>query len=364
MMIGVDASRAAMQGGVGVGRYSRELIAALIAASDHRYTLYANGVERPAWADAPGVTWRSLPWPLLWTHLRLSWELACHAPDALLIPAHVVPAVHPRATVVTIHDLGYLFFPQCHPPLQRLHLRLSTAWSARAAARILADSACTREDLVRHLGVPQSKIDVAYPGVSQRFGPQPAAAIEALRRRYHLPARYLLYLGTLQPRKNLVRLIQAHALVPEAPVLVLAGAAGWRSAATRAAIQAAGDRVRWLGYVPDSDLPALLSGAQALALVSLYEGFGIPVLEAMACGIPVIASSTSSLPEIVGDASILVDPLLVDSIADGIRRLCEDMDMARHLAERGLLQAARFTWEGCARVALDGIERAHADAQS
>jgi len=364
MRIGVDASRAVMARRAGVGRYSREVVAALVSGSDHEFRLYANGAGQPAWARRENVAWCNLRLPRLWTHVRLSSEMARHPPDALFVPAHVVPVVHPAATVVTIHDLGYLSYPECHPPRQRLYLRLSTIWNARAAAMILADSQWTRNDLIERLRVPSEKIAVAYPGVSAEFEPQPAQRIEAVSGRYHLPERYLLYVGTVQPRKNLARLVDAHALVREAPPLVLAGAPGWLSGQLISKIKAAGARVHLLGYVDDSDLPALISGADALVLPSLYEGFGIPVLEAMACGTPVMASCTSSLPEVVGDAGILVDPLSVEAIASGIKQMCADPALARELAQKGRQRARRFTWAACARVALQAIGRAYANTRT
>ncbi len=359
MLIGLDASRAAPEA-AGVGRYSRELLAAIVAGSDHRFVLYANGLVRPEWAKRPNCAWRDLPFPRLWTHVRLSGEMLLHPPEALFVPAHVIPPRHPRATVVTIHDLGYLRFPDCHPPRQRLYLRLATLWNARSARRILVDSEATGRDLQTMLGVPAKCISVAYPGVPPGFIPQALCEIRRVRQEHHLPERYLLFVGTLQPRKNLVRLMSAHAAVREAPPLVLAGGVGWMSDQIVQRADTSGGRVLRLGFVPDADLPGLISGAEALLLPSLYEGFGIPALEAMACGTPVIASTTSSLPEVVAEAGLLVDPLSEEQIAAAIREVITNDDLAQDLARRGLERSCRFTWESCAAVALRAIEEAYA----
>ncbi|MHB0875454.1 MAG: glycosyltransferase family 4 protein [Anaerolineae bacterium] len=360
MLIGVDASRAVARRAAGVGHYSRFLISAMSRQGrGHSLRLYANGHPAPDWLPT-GAEWRDMPWPRLWTHLRLSAEMARHAPDALFVPAHVVPPVHPTATVVTIHDLGYLYYPECHGAWQRLYLRLSTAWSAAAAAVILADSEATRCDIVRELRLPAEKVVVAYPGVTEPFRPRPAVEVEALRLRLGLPPRYLLFLGTIQPRKNLRRLMEAHGQLSDAPPLVVAGGAGWLSEPLLRQAEEAGERVRLAGYVDDEDLPALLTGATAFLLPSLYEGFGMPVLEAMACGTPVLVSRNSSLPEIAGDCGVLVDPYSVESIADGIRGLYQDRERALAMALRARERARQFTWERCADTALAALERAHA----
>lgn len=355
MLYGVDASRCDPTL-AGVGRYSTELVRHLIGYRDRSFRLYANGVERPTWAAGGNVDWHSIPFPRVWTHLRLSAEMAGRPPDLLFVPGHVLPLLRPRRTLVTIHDLGYLRFPDCHPPRQRLYLRLSTAWNARAASAILVDSRATQTDLTAAHDVPTTRSTVVYPGVPATFRPQPAAVVEAARSRLGLPERYLLFLGTLQPRKNLLRLLKAHAAVPEAPDLIMVGRPGWLSQPILEYAETLADRVRLLGPLPDEDLPPVISGATALMLPSLYEGFGIPALEAMSCGTPVLASTTSSLPEVVGEAGILVDPLSTDAIAAAMRRLCADPDLREELGRRGRERARHFTWAAAARKTLSVME--------
>lgn len=358
MHIGIDASRLATTARTGTERYSYEIIGAL-ARLDRRnpYTLYCNGLPAALPPLGTNVTVRSLPFPRLWTHLRLGWEMQRHPPDVLFIPAHVVPSIHPPRTVVTIHDLGYLAFPEAHTRARRLDLHLSTLWSTRTAHHIIAVSQATRNDLIRRYLVPPTKISVIHHGLSAHFHPPTShTEHETVAARYGIHGPYLLSVGTVQPRKNLVRLIDAYAQVVrdnagDTPHLVLAGKRGWltESIERRATEHGIAERVHFTGYVDDADLPALLGGAVAFVFPSLYEGFGFPVLEAMACGTPVLTSTTSSLPEVAGDAALLVDPHNTHAIAGGLVQLITDAALRTTLRERGLARAARFTWERCAQ---------------
>ena len=285
-------------------------------------------------------------------------------PDVLFVPAHVLPLLHPHRSVVTVHDLGYLRYPDAHTAGARHYLDWSTRWNAHQATAVLADSEATRADLVRFYGAVIEKIHVVYlgrdAGLKQVSDPLCLANVRA---RYGLARRYLLYVGTLQPRKNLERIVHAFERICDRPELaelqlVLAGKQGWLyetlySQVVRAGLQG---RVIFPGYVADEDLGALLSGATAFVFPSLYEGFGIPVLEAGGCGVPVITSNTSSLPEVAGDAALLVDPLDVDAIADAMYRLVTDEALRAELARRGFENVKRFSWDKCARETLAVLE--------
>jgi glycosyltransferase involved in cell wall biosynthesis len=362
MLIGIDASRITTARRTGTENYALNVVRELVAVGQaHQFRLYFNQAPPPGLApDRARV--RAMPFPRLWTHVRLSWEMATHPPDLLFVPAHVLPLIHPRRSVVTVHDLGYLYYPQAHTRFQNAYLRWSTRYNARTAARVLADSRATRADLVRHCQIPADKIAVVYPGRDESLAPvTDLAALAAVRRRYGLGDRYLLYVGTLQPRKNLVRLVQAFATL-QAPdlQLVITGKKGWLADEILAEVQrlglAAQRRAVLTGYVADVDLPALLSGALAFVLPSLYEGFGFPVVEAMACGTPVVCSNVSSLPEVAGDAALLVDPLDTGALAAAMGRIATDEGLRRDLAERGLRQAQRFSWRKCALEALQALE--------
>jgi glycosyltransferase involved in cell wall biosynthesis len=282
----------------------------------------------------------------------------------------VLPLLHPHRSVVTVHDLGFLYHPEAHTLSQNLYLRWSTRHNARAATRILADSEATRRDLVHHYSIPDSKIAVVYPGRDETLAPVAEPALRsAVRARYGLADPYLLYVGTLHPRKNLVRLVQAFGSLlrslrdgPRTPMaglqLVLAGQRGWLYDDILAQVRKLdlSDHVVLTGYIPDADLPALLSGALAFVFPSLYEGFGLPLLEAMACGTPVICSNASSLPEVAGDAALLVDPRDTEALADALARLVVDEGLRRELVERGFRQMQRFSWRRCAEETLRVLE--------
>jgi glycosyltransferase involved in cell wall biosynthesis len=357
MHIGIDASRATVARRTGTEHYARRLIEALLAQDGHRYTLYFR--DAPPAGAFTGAEQRVIPFPRLWTHLRLSYELLTRPrPDVLFVPAHVLPLAHPLPSVVTVHDLGYRHFPEAHPARQRLYLDWSTRFSARAATRVLADSHATQRDLERFYGVPAEKVSVVYPGLDEGLQRVDSAAVRA---RYGLPPDYLLHVGTLQPRKNLARLIEAAGrLRGQWPglQLVLAGQAGWQAGPLLAQARAHADFVRLLDYVPETDLAALLSGARVFVFPSLYEGFGFPVLEAMACGTPVVCANTSSLPELAGEAALLVDPLDTEALAAAISRVLAEPALAQNLVVRGHEQSQKFSWADAARQTVRVLEEA------
>jgi glycosyltransferase involved in cell wall biosynthesis len=274
-----------------------------------------------------------------------------------------VPA---RRSVVTIHDLGFLHHPEAHTRIQRLYYRFFTRLSARRAAHIIAISHATSRDLQHFYGTPQDKISVIYHGVHPRFKPvTDRATLDSTLERYHIRDPYLLFVSTVQPRKNVARLLEAFATARKAldraaaPTLVLVGKRGWLTERIeqRAAELDLAQSVRFIGYVPDSDLPTLLSGALAYLNPSLYEGFGMGILEAQACGTPVLAANVSSLPEVVGDAGMLVDPYDVSALAEGLIRLITDGNLRTQLREQGLRHVAGWTWERTARATLSVLEQ-------
>lgn len=370
MQIGFDASRLAVDARTGTEQYSWELLAAL-GQIDRRnqYTLYCN--QPPAMLPPlpPSFVLRPIPLRRAWSHGRLSLEMLRHPPDVLFVPAHALPLIPAPRSVVTIHDLGFLYYPEAHTRIQRIYYRLFTRLSARRATRIIAISEATKRDLQHFYRTPASKISVIYHGVHPRFAPlADRALLDAALHRYRISAPYLLFISTIQPRKNVARLIEAFArartrLGPRCDLrLVLAGKPGWLTAQIerRAAELGIAEAVQFVGYVADADLPALLSGALGYVVPSLYEGFGMTVLEAQACGTPVLASNTSSLPEVVGDAGLLVDPHDVAAIAEGIERLATDAALREQLRERGLRHVAGWTWQRTARETLTVLEHAAA----
>jgi glycosyltransferase involved in cell wall biosynthesis len=295
------------------------------------------------------------------------------SPDILFVPAHVLPLYHPRKSVVTVHDLGYLHHPETHTGGQNRYLNWSTPFSARAATRVITVSAATKSDLIHHYHIEPDKIKVVYHGFErEHFRPvHDIDELQRVREKYGIASNpYLFYVGTIQPRKNLGRLIEAFANMVRDPnfeypareqlQLVLGGKAGWLSEQVVEQVKQAGlgRQLNLAGYVADNDLPALMSGAEGLVLPSLYEGFGLPVLEALACGTPVVCSNAGSLPEVAGEAALFHHPLDTKAIEWNLRQLLTSPTLREELREKGFKQAAKFSWEKCATETLTVIEEA------
>lgn len=374
MRIGIDYTAAVRQR-AGIGRYTRELVGALLALpSPHRYTLFAatGGLHGALPALPAAVRLRTLPlsddWMArLWHRARLplpvEWVTGrvelFYSPDFVLPPT--LPGVR---TLLTVHDLSFLRYPDHFVPKLVDYLSRAVPRAVARADRVLADSQATRADLIERLGAPADKVEVLYSGVDQRFCPtaEPGER-ERLQARYGWDGQpYVLTVGTLQPRKNYVRLIRAFARLRPADLppgmrLLIAGGRGWLYEEVLAEADRHAGRVRVLGFVEDEDLPALYRGASLFVFPSLYEGFGLPVLEALACGVPVVCSNASSLPEVAGDAALLVAPEDEDGLAEGLLRALTDEPLRQEMIARGLRQAARFTWEQAARQLLAAFDR-------
>lgn len=368
--IAIDYSPAYAQTG-GIGRYTRELTHALARLdADSDYRLFVAGAAAAALPRAPGANfrWRSTRlsdrWlARIWQRARIPLPVETfvgvvdlyHATDFVLPPTR-----RQTRTLLTVHDLSFVRVPEAASPALRAYLNAAVPASIARADHILADSQATKDDICALYHTTERKISVLYSGVDARFKPLDAPQTLATLEKYALSQkRYLLSVGTVQPRKNYSRVIQALAQLRAGGSdlhYAIAGGKGWLEAEMQRTIARTqmSDSVHLLGFVADADLPALYNGARALLLPSLYEGFGLPILEAMACGIPVITSSISSLPEVAGDAAILVDPYAVDAIADAIASLENDGDLRARLIAAGYQRAAHFTWQRAARQ-LKGI---------
>jgi glycosyltransferase involved in cell wall biosynthesis len=367
--VGIDYS-AAHEQGAGIGRYVRELIRAL-AALDRAtpYRLFVAGARRGALPPPPGAnfTWRStritpLWFARLWHRLRLPLPVEAFTGQVRLFHATdftLPPTLPGTRTLLTVHDLSFVRAPETATPVLKAYLDVVVPRSVRRATHVLADSQATKDDLIELYGTPADKVTVLLGGVNAEFRPVAAAEVRrAARARYGLPPNpYIFAVGTVQPRKNYARLIEAlAALGPQYADyhLVIAGGRGWLDAPIYQTVRDLGmdERVHFTGFARDEDLPALYSEAVCLAYPSLYEGMGLPVLEAMACGTPVVTSTVSSLPEVAGDAALLVDPYDVPALAEALCRLLDDSALRQTLTARGTRQAASFTWERAAAQLL------------
>lgn len=316
-----------------------------------RVRTYFNESLPPEGLRYPGTA-VCLPAARFWTLRTLAGEMRRSPPDLLFVPSHVIPPVHPLS-VVTVHDLGYLVEPEGHEPVHRKLLDWTTRWNCRAASGVIAVSGSTKRDLIEYLGVHEGKIRVISHGVPEHFCPAPKADIDRVRHVYSLPDRFVLAVGTLHPRKNVERLIQAfERLAPESPELglVLCGGQGWHAdrILDRARRSPFARRIHQVGFLPEQDMPAIYSAADALAFVSLHEGFGLPLLEAMACGTPVVIADRSALPEISAGAAARVNPFDADAIARGIQSVLSNDQLRATMIAQGFERVARFSWENSA----------------
>ena len=299
-----------------------------------------------------------------WMQLRATQALEALQPDVAHFTNGMMPYGSRVATVVTVHDMSLRLYPRCHPIRRLLLNRPLMHVAIRQASSIVTVSESTRRDLVRLHGVPSDRVSVVHEAASPVFRPiADRARLDAVRARYGLPSRFILYVGTIEPRKNLLRLMTAFAAARRAGIphqLVCVGPYGWSSRDLSGHIERLGirDAVHFTGYLPFDDLPAIYNLGDVFVFPSLYEGFGLPVVEAMASGLPVLTSKTSSLGEIAGGAAVTIDPTDAEAMADAIRRLSTDAELRRDVSERGLRRARDFSWEQTAREMLAVYHRA------
>ncbi|MBN2390228.1 MAG: glycosyltransferase family 4 protein [Anaerolineae bacterium] len=382
MDIAIDYTAAARQG-AGIGRYARELVYAILATgSPHHFVLMAATAGLgDRWtreqqrlcetvAHPTTLTFRDLPltddWMArLWQRLRLPLpaEWITGRVDVFYSPDFVLPPLRRNTrALLTVHDLSFLRHPETFPPKLGAYLNQAVPRSVARADHILADSEATRRDLIDLLDVPPGKVTTLYGGVTPRFSPQATdSEPTAVHERAHLQAQYgvgarpyVLAVGTVQPRKNYVQLMEAcDPLATQRDLdLVIVGRPAWLSEPILAAAEQR-PYVHLMGFFDDTDLPALYRQAEVLAFPSVYEGFGFPPLEAMACGTPVVASTASSVPEVVGDAGLLVDPLDIPAWTAAMAQTLDDQALRARLREAGLARAVTFTWARTAQAWLD-----------
>ena len=385
MKIAIDYTTA-IYPGAGIARYTRSLVGALAQIDrENDYALFyaARGLPRPTpeteQADAffrEHPRFRAVPVPIsvrqmfaLWQRLRLPLPVDLFAGrcDIVHSPDFVSPPHRSGADVITVHDLSFMVVPECAEPKLAAFLGKTVPGAVRRADHIVAVSEQTRRDLVRLLSLPAGKVTVAYNGVDPRFCPMSGdPGIEALRLELGLPKRFILHVGTLEPRKNLVRLVEAYGKLADSNragdvALVLAGRKGWLyepilQAAER--VNGAGGKVVFLDFVYDDQLPLLYNMAAVFAYPAIYEGFGLPAAEALACGVPTLVSTDGALAEVVGNAALPASARSVEDIAAGLERLLLDDQLRERLRQEGPKQVARFTWNASARQILDVYKQA------
>lgn len=372
MRIAFDGSDLAAERFEGPSVYAGELVPRLglvLTARGHAVTTYTPG---PLADTLVAGTVRIIPGHPFWTQRTFSAALRADRPDVVFLPIQALPVFRPRplATVAVVHDLEFLHYPQTYTAWNYALLRIFTRQAVQGATRLIAVSQYTKDDVVRTYGRLASDLTVVPHGVDhRRFAPEgrtPNAndgTSGAVRHRYRLPERFVLFVGALQPRKNIQGLVSAFEQLAEIEAelaLVLVCGGSWREGEIRTRLNRSSvrSRIHLVRRVSPADLPALYRAASLFVLPSFSEGFGMPVLEAMACGTPVVTSGTSALPEVAGDAAVLVDPWDADALATAMARVLRDEAFRRTLVEKGLKRAAQFTWERSAEQTADVIEDA------
>lgn len=373
MKIGIDYTAALKQGG-GIGRYTRGLITTLAQLDQrNRYTLMltpdAPVAGLQAFSEFSNFAHRTYPLPERWMtigwhrfYLPVPVEWFAGAIDLFHSPNFILPPTGRARTLLTVHDLSFIRHPQGAVEKLRRWLEKVVPHSLARANHVLADSESTRQDLIDIWDLAPEKITVVGAGVEPRFQPVTEPALLArLKARYRLPEKFILGLGTLEPRKNFTGLIEAFSQSPvrETHHLVIAGGKGWLYDDIFAAAEnsPAAHRIQLIGFVADDDLPALYSAADIFAYPSHYEGFGIPVIEAMACGTPVVCANNSSLPEVAGQAALQVTATDTPALAEALYRLATQPDLRQKMIQAGFHQSRAFTWPVAAERLLQVYER-------
>ncbi len=366
MVIGFDGSKAFKKERTGVENYSYQLLLHLSKIDrKNRYLVYLDPRVNPkkiaGWPQ--NFNFKVINMPLMWTQLGLALQSYLDRMDVLFISAHTLPVLKNPflKSVVTVHDLGAQYLGRMHQIKQRVYLGFMTYVQLRFATRIIAVSQATKSDLVEKVGIEPSKVEVIYEAASLYPG-ESGIGVNFLKKVGITAQRYFLFVGTIQPRKNLERVIEAYNVkfgkAEDAPRLVLAGSRGWLSEPIYNLVKVHNlcDKVLFVGRVEDKDLPVLYKNALGLVFPSLFEGFGLPILEAFGYGTPVITSNVSSMPEVAGDAAILVNPNSEEEIAEAMKILSDDKKLRQDLIQKGKKQLQKFSWERCAKETLKLLE--------
>lgn len=363
MRIGIEAERANEGSKTGVEHYAQQLILQL-AQIDHEneYILYLRTQPQDWFLRLPKnfkvkiLGYGPIPFPYLWTQVRVSWEMLVAAPDVLFIPAASLPLIHPKRSYVTVHDVAWRLYPDTFKTLKRWYLEFTTWFACRFATKVIAVSESTKKDLIQYYRVPAEKVVVVLHGFTPQtttYNLQPTTSLQ-------LPEKFVLFLSTLQPRKNLEGLIAAFRLFKQkhpdrAHKLVVAGRVGWKTESILQEIERNKDIVMYVNHVTDEDRALLYAKATAFCVPSFYEGFGMWVLEAFDAGVPVVTSNISSLPEVAGDAAEYCNPHDVENIEQALEHVLLDSQRAGTLIQKGTERLKGFSWRRCAEQTLQQL---------
>jgi len=366
--IGINAHLLSGEAGyrrAGIHQYIEQVLRHLPQNGTTDHTVFTQ--YRADWLQRQGLTAVSSKLPterrlfrIGWEQLVWPWQARRRQLDLLHSMAFVAPLLSNRPTIVTVYDLSFLHFPENFPAAQRIYLTNMTRISCRRAVRVITISESSRQDVHHFFSVPLEQIDVIRPGVDAIYKPATAEAVADFREAEGINGRFILHVGTLQPRKNIPVLLEAFAKLDDSKLkLVLVGGKGWLFDSIFDKVIALGlqEKVRFTGYVPDELLPLWYSAADLFVFPSLYEGFGMPVVEAMACGTPVVASNSSSIPEAVGDAGLLFDPQNSSKCAERMQNVLNNSTLSGKMCRLGLKYAKQFSWERAGKETAVVYER-------
>ncbi|MCK4891106.1 MAG: glycosyltransferase family 4 protein [Candidatus Pacebacteria bacterium] len=371
MKIGIDASRAFIKKRTGTEEYSYQFIKNLtkIDISSHQIFLYVKSNSEIDFDLPKNFIVKKICYNRLWTQLGLSLEMKKNRIDVLFVPSHTIPIIHPRNTVVTIHGLEFKYYPENYSLKERILLEFNTFIAVKWSSKIIVPSKSTKKDLIRFYKVDENKISVIYHGTK-------IVNYESGIMNYGKKSFNILFIGRLEGRKNLINLVKAFGLfvksykLPQIRTnalqgkqatsykLILVGKRGFGFAEIKKAIQKSShkDNIVLKGYISEEEKEELYKKADLFVLPSLYEGFGLPILEAMSYGVPIICSDASSLPEIAGDAALLIDPDNIEEIAEAINKVFRDDDLKKKMIKTGFENVRRFSWEKCARETIKKVK--------
>jgi glycosyltransferase involved in cell wall biosynthesis len=394
MIIGINATAAIKQPRTGVEEYTYQLIKHLTMlpeAREHRFFLYLPAIARRAKAGLPAANRdtnirihtndtnryfdfslpenfeiKILKWslPFLWTQIRLAWEMLRRPPNVLFVPVHILPIIHPKNSVATIHGLEYEYFPKYYPLLHRLYLRWSTKYAFKHARKIISISESTKKDLVKLYGGDAGKIEVVHLGIeiknskikNQKDSNPFVQRTNQDNSKLKINKPYILYLGRIERKKNIEGILEAYKILKEKfqilHQLVLAGSPGYGYQKIKTIIHNSKFIIHESGYISEAEKRRLLSNADIFLFPSFYEGFGLPVLEAQSADVPVVTSNNSCLPEIAGEGALFINPKNPAQIAQALKNIIDDAKLRDKLIRSGEENLKRFSWEKCARETL------------
>lgn len=361
MKIGIDASRAFIKNRTGIEEYSYQVIRHLThEIKNDQVVLYLRKSQEIDFDLPKNWKAKTIIWPRFWTQAGLSLEMLLHPVNVLFIPAHTVPCVHPKKTIVTVHGLEYEFCPQAYSFWERLYMRLTIRKSCQWASSIIAVSENTKKDLIKLYNVDRNKIRVVYEGYTDNSKFQILNSKSNPNDEISKP--HLLFIGRLEERKNVTNIINAFEILKGqyeiSHKLVLAGKPGFGYEKIKdriANVNCCKDIVE-LGYIAEEEKWELLKNADVFIFPTLYEGFGLPIIEAQSAGVPVVASNNSSIPEVVSDSALLVDPNSAEEIADAIYKVTSDENLKNDLIKKEQKNVQRFSWEKCATEVADILQ--------